>query len=199
MKSSLVSCRHKNEQIYTDIFAANVLNQFKFTLGIGTPSWPGLNVALLHREATRARKRHVSDDWSKLSPKKKSQNDIFTGKTLQCEIPVMPVHKIKKTNVQCCYTVTCVCIHFLNTSLFIDLKSKMMTGSFPSVHLTDLQWCQQRGSGRRTTGEPLSSCSGSRYPSYQSRSLKSNLNTKIRIQSFINLHDKHFGIKFWPV
>lgn len=38
------------------------------TLGMGIPSWSGLNIALLQRAAILARKRHVSDDWSKLWP-----------------------------------------------------------------------------------------------------------------------------------
>lgn len=54
------------------------------------------------------------------------------------------------------------------------------TDFYLCAYLTDLQWYQQRGPGCQTKGELQSSCSGSRCPFYQNRSLKSSLNTHIR-------------------
>lgn len=57
------------------------------TLGIGMPSWSGLNIALLHREATLASERHVSDDWSKLWPG--NHTITITERLLKCEMMII--------------------------------------------------------------------------------------------------------------
>lgn len=56
-------------QLRSCMGVTSISKHSSFTFGMGTSSWPGLKVALLHREATLARERHVSDDCSKLWPR----------------------------------------------------------------------------------------------------------------------------------